>query len=101
MTVQRLPDYNPFGIALRFGFKPIGTIGVPGYVTVKIPHQENLTQDMLGSVSFPGIFYTDPGLNRQMLTMVNPLHQQFYGLGWTPPGVNISNRSILGVRPFG
>jgi|SRR5215469_2047975 len=96
----------------RFGFPTQGvgmTITLPPLVTVKIPLQENLTIDMLGSVSQDPNFYTDPGLNQQVLTNINYPWGELYTVGWTPIGMNIyvkgvpltKIQSIFGVRPYG
>jgi len=90
----------PLGLLLAITFDSGSRPVPPPAITVVAPFQENLVNNMLGVIDLPN-FYTDPDTNRQTLTNVNKSYQGIYTVGWMPVGMNVTVRSMLGVRPYG
>lgn len=57
--------------------------------------EENQTGDML-SLQNQQSFFEDP-----LIYQINPPNSQYYPVGLTPVGGNISPRGLLGVKPYG
>lgn len=96
LLVQEQPRHP---VPTFFGL-PIPNNSPPPLPSAQPQHQENLTFDMLASDTQPS-FYTDPGLNQQVLTEINYPLQQFAPIGWMPLGGfafpigNMYNRDLV------